>query len=512
MEAFLQERSESLVSALRFGLKEQASLITDRREATFFPSGPSENIGPGQSRVIKFVLAADAWLQSQTVTFTCQVENNAADELRFLGSLPMCLFRTVRLYISGIPAEISEEYNRVHQMFELCLSKDHYVLEHTKVQPLEDPYASKASKLNTAALGEQDTCRLMSKIPGNGGGTKMNAVTVTGSFNLGTLQSAMLIPLSHSPLTLELELVGTAAEVVQSPIVGGGGGADAGGVAGVPDEPRSAAWSIRNPRINCSLMTLSSSANAEYDKLLSTSGILINAKSYTTMQQSLGTASSSRMNFFLSKSNIEALFLTFVGTPQVVPETFQEITGAAADPGARQVRATAIEQRLQATYKEVNTFMHPDFFVSDGNGTAAHKASKVPFTVRLSIGSKLLPEHAIESPQEAMYHLLQALGLTAMRDSIACAGHGYSRLAHIQAYNTERYTGAGEDYDGLGLSTRGAEGIQVQLTGNVGGRGQAAIYQGTAAAAANGCLEKCFLTIVSSLKLLLKTGVCQVSD
>ena len=92
-----------------------------------------------------------------------------------------------------------------------------------------------------------------------------------------------------------------------------------------------------------------------------------------------------------------------------------------------------------------------------------------------------------------------------MRDSIACAGHGYSRLAHIQAYNTERYTGAGEDYDGLGLSTRGAEGIQVQLTGNVGGRGPppAAIYEGTAAAAANGPLEKCFLTIVSSLKLLL---------
>ena len=91
METFLQERSESLVSSLRYGLKEQASLITDRREATFFPSGPSENIGPGNSRVIKFVLAADAWLQSQTVTFTCQVENNAADELRFLGSLPMCL-------------------------------------------------------------------------------------------------------------------------------------------------------------------------------------------------------------------------------------------------------------------------------------------------------------------------------------------------------------------------------------------------------------------------------------
>ena len=112
-----------------------------------------------------------------------------------------------------------------------------------------------------------------------------------------------------------------------------------------------------------------------------------------------------------------------------------------------------------------------------------------------------------------------------MRDSIACAGHGYSRLAHIQAYNTERFTGAGEDYDGLGLSTRGAEVLQVQITGNVGGRAdEQAIYAGNmggdaAAQAANanipaatGPLKTCFVTVVSSLKLLLKTGVCQVSD
>ena len=185
---------------------------------------------------------------------------------------------------------------------------------------------------------------------------------------------------------------------------------------------------------------------------------------------------------------------------------------AGADDAAKAARIEGVETRLQNMYKSVNTFMHPDFFVKDGSGTTGAKENKVPFTVGLSEGSKLLPEHAIESPQVAMYHLLQALGLTAMRDSIACAGHGYSRLAHIQAYNTERYTGARVDYDRLGLSTRGAEGIQVQLTGNVGGRGAAAIYQGTAAAAANGCLEKCYLTIVSSLKLLLKTGVCQVSD
>ena len=81
--------------------------------------------------------------------------------------------------------------------------------------------------------------------------------------------------------------------------------------------------------------------------------------------------------------------------------------------------------------------------------------------------------------------------------------------------------GAGEDYDGLGLSTRGAEGFQVQITGNVGGRpdgvpaGSAGATAGLTAAqqkAKVGCLHRCYITIVRSLKILLKTGVAQVSD
>ena len=96
-------------------------------------------------------------------------------------------------------------------------------------------------------------------------------------------------------------------------------------------------------------MTLSSSASAEYDKLLSTSGILINAKSYTTMQQSLSPAPTSRINYFLSKSNIDAIFFAWVGQPQIVPQTFQSVTGAGANEAERIARLGAMEQRLQAT-------------------------------------------------------------------------------------------------------------------------------------------------------------------
>ena len=47
------------------------------------------------------------------------------------------------------PVEISEDYNRVHAMFEECLSKDHKVMEGCKGVNLKDPYFS-----TSASYGE----------------------------------------------------------------------------------------------------------------------------------------------------------------------------------------------------------------------------------------------------------------------------------------------------------------------------------------------------------------------
>ena len=122
--------------------------------AQFNSQGPAVGIKPGQARIMKFVLSADDWLQSPSVSFTCTVRNRSeAAPLRFLGSLPNVLLRTVRMYISGIPVEISEDYNRVHAMFTECLSKDHKVMEATKGVPLKEPYMSAAASYATGDVG-----------------------------------------------------------------------------------------------------------------------------------------------------------------------------------------------------------------------------------------------------------------------------------------------------------------------------------------------------------------------
>ena len=143
METLLNERSESLVRGLQYSIREQANLITDSRMATFFPSGPSSGISPSNSRMLKFVLSSEGWLMTNTLQFTCTVTNNdPLHPLQFLGPLPHSMIRTLRLYISGVPVEVVEDANRLHQMFTLCLSKDHQVMEGTKGVNMKEPYAS----------------------------------------------------------------------------------------------------------------------------------------------------------------------------------------------------------------------------------------------------------------------------------------------------------------------------------------------------------------------------------
>ena len=77
----------------------------------------------------------------------------------------------------------------------------------------------------------------------------MSEVTVTGTLNLGALQTGMMIPLHASPITLELELVSTAAEVVQEGWEAARNAADTADL--IPAQPRSIEYEIENPFIKC---------------------------------------------------------------------------------------------------------------------------------------------------------------------------------------------------------------------------------------------------------------------
>ena len=95
-----------------------------------------------------------------------------------------------------------------------------------------------------------------------------------------------------------------------------------------------------------------------------------------------------------------------------------------------------------------------------------------------------------------------------MRASIACAGHQYSRTSHVMGFNLEKYAGASEDYDDLGMSTQGGESIQVQMSGNEADSKSA----DGATTTATHPINRLYMVIVSSLKVELRTGSCRVSS
>ena len=98
-------------------------------------------------------------------------------------------------------------------------------------------------------------------------------------------------------------------------------------------------------------------------------------------------------------------------------------------------------------------------------------------------------------------YTLQALGLTSMRDSIACTGYPYERTAFVQGFTCEKYFPPSEEYDGLGISTRDGSAITVTINGNKGGD-----------PSLGAPIDRLFLTVISSLKVELKTGSTRISD
>ena len=98
-------------------------------------------------------------------------------------------------------------------------------------------------------------------------------------------------------------------------------------------------------------------------------------------------------------------------------------------------------------------------------------------------------------------YTLQALGLTSMRDSIAGTGHAYEGNAFVQGFTCEKYFSPSEEYDGLSISTRDGSAITVTINGNKGGD-----------PALGAPISRLFLTVVSSMKVEIKTGSTRLSD
>ena len=126
MEATAHSAEDYVIDALSFKLKPGASYITNRRSVSFFPYGGNQYSVTGV-KVIKLVLTGDSWLDPGTVRIQFALRNlapQAAQQLRTVSG-PWSFFRRVGILAGGQILEDMDDYNRIHEMFDVLQAPAH---------------------------------------------------------------------------------------------------------------------------------------------------------------------------------------------------------------------------------------------------------------------------------------------------------------------------------------------------------------------------------------------------
>ena len=198
MESITNAAEEVLVDALSFKLPGSGQYVQERRSVTFHPEGSNAYSAQAGTRVIRFKLATEGWLDPGTVRIFMGVVN--ADQtnnrrLRPIG-LVHAFFRHLRITMRGVVIEDISDYARVHEMFDILATPQ----ARKNAQAEGFGYDRPVDELNTLAL-----------LPGIA-----RFQTVCFKPLAGILQQAKYIPLRYCPLELELELNDTDQPIINS--------------------------------------------------------------------------------------------------------------------------------------------------------------------------------------------------------------------------------------------------------------------------------------------------------
>lgn len=394
MENLTNSATEVLIDSLSFKLPASGNYVTDRRSVTYQTEGSNSYSSAQGTKVIRFRLAGDGWLDPSTFRMMFDVVNTdnapATKKLRPIGK-PHAFFRRFRISIRGQIIEDIDNYNRVSELFHLL---------QTPAARLNDAiegfgYQDKIENLNTAA-----------KLPGIGQvGQSVLFKPLSGLF-----QQTKYLPLRYMPIEIELELADTLEPIVV-PTVAGTDGND----AGLTLANTSLSWKLENCMIKTDLCTLDNALENSYVSHL-LSGKTINLV-YNTFISSLQTivSADTQINVSRSLSKMKSLFVS-------LDKDFTD-------------------GRLTYYNKRFNNFWSP----LAGTGittTMTHDPAHDVQYLQLQIGSKLMPEYPLKSTAECFYTLRKSLGLQSNNlHSIDIDGVSYRNNKFIIGFDTEKLLG-----------------------------------------------------------------------
>jgi len=404
MEQITQSSEDQLIDGLSFKLGNSASYITDRKSVSFQATGSNVYTGNGTgTKVIKFQLNSDGWVDPSTVRVMFSLVNNgaAAELLRTLQG-PHSFFRRLRISAGGALLEDISDYNKVHQMFEVLTSV------HNRDN---DDIEGFGHRSDTVVPGTAHTTVTLPGIAGQ------SSQTVGFKLCSGVFNQPKLIPLKYCPLTIELELVTNHLDPIVDPAT----------AAGFLTTDTSTNWQISDVQVKCDIVTLDNTLQNNYDShLLSGKTLPINYNTYITQSQVVSGKDVS-VNMSRAITRLKSIFVTLY-------------------------RANSTE----AQDKEWLNFYHPMEVVGSYS-----KAHELEFQVQ--IGARIFPEYPIRSLSESYTQLKKAVGILGSNfHSLSITPTQYRNQHFIVGIDTEKTLGA----SWTGINTRSGDLLTVKMKGD----------------------------------------------
>lgn len=386
MENLTNSAEEVLIDSLSFKLPASGNYVTDRRSVTFHTEGSNSYSANQGTKVIRFRLAGEGWLDPSTFRVMFDVVNADATpnakKLRPIGR-PHAFFRRLRIAVRGQIIEDIDNYNRVCELFQI-------------LQPEES-----SANDSVEGFGYNASIRYLATdalLPGFSTSQTVMFKPVSGIFN-----QTKYLPLRYAPLEIELEI----ADYLDPIVTPGSNGEFT--VGNTTDQ-----WKLENCMVKVDVCTLDNALDNSYTSHM-LSGKTMNIV-YNTLVSSIQTVVSndSQINISRSLSKMKSIFVTL-----------DKAFSAA---------------RANHWMKPFNNFWSPNAGTGITN-TLTHDTEKFSH-LQIQIGSKLLPEYPIKSHAEAFYSLRKALGVQSNNlHSINISGVDYRNDKFIVGFDTEKLLG-----------------------------------------------------------------------
>ena len=423
VEVVTASLEDQLVDPLSFKLNKTASYITKRRSCTFHASGSNIYHPRTGVKLIKILISGHDWLDPGTVRIMFDLKNDDG----ILGLYPVGgthgFFNRLRILAQGQVIEDINDYNRVHEMFQVFSASE----------SRDNDYASGLGN-NWQAHATSKELRMNTKglvvIPPS------MAATVMLKLNAGIFQTKKYLPLQFMPLTIELSLVDDPLEPIIYGATPPSGTVDANVFY---NNDSSNQWSILNVQAKCDLVTLDNSYEEDFFKSLSEgTPLYINYNTLISQIQTISGNSNLNVNVSRSLTRLKSVFVSLI--KNLTPD---------ATTGGGFLNRRNIDHVGSKVWNEFFSPMYSEYDLSPKVHTPEGE-----FEFQLQIGSFLFPEYRIRSHAEAFYNLQKTLGIRSnSMHNFNVSGDEYRRDKLILGIDTEKILEAGFS----GLSTRSGD-------------------------------------------------------